>query len=104
MKIYKNLMWLNGFPGGSEVKVSACNAGDLGSVPGSGRPRGEGNGNLLQYSCLENAMDGEAWRAAVPEAAESQTRVSDYTATNVLYLEVSCFKKNDFLGTNWYDC
>ena len=49
-------------------------------------------------------MDGEAWRAAVPEAAESQTRVSDYTATNVLYLEVSCFKKNDFLGTNWYDC
>ena len=43
-----------GFPGGSEVKVYACNAGDLGSIPGSGRSPGEGNGNPLQYSCLEN--------------------------------------------------
>ena len=49
-----------GFPGGSEVKASACNAGDLGSIPGSGRSPGEGNGNPLQYSCLENPMDGEA--------------------------------------------
>ena len=46
-----------GFPGGSEVKASACNAGDLGSIPGSGRSPGEGNGNPLQYSCLENSMD-----------------------------------------------
>ena len=46
------------FPDGSEVKVSACNAGDLGSIPGSGRSPGEGNGNPLQYSCLENPMDG----------------------------------------------
>ena len=44
----------SGFPGGSEVKVSACNAGDLGLIPGSGRLPGEGNGNPLQYSCLEN--------------------------------------------------
>ena len=50
-----------GFPGGSEVKAPASNAGDLGSIPGSGRSPGEGNGNPLQYSCLENPMDGEAW-------------------------------------------
>ena len=46
-----------GFPGGSDSKVSACNAGDPGSIPGSGRSPGEGNGNPLQYSCLENSMD-----------------------------------------------
>ena len=51
----------NGFPGGSEVKASASNAGDLGSIPGLGRFPGEGNGNPLQYSCLENLMDGGAW-------------------------------------------
>ena len=50
-----------GFPGGSEVKASAWNAGDLGSIPGSGRYPGEGNGNPLQYSCLENPMEGGAW-------------------------------------------
>ena len=48
---------LKAFPGGSEVKASACNAGDLGSIPGSGRSPGEGNGNPLQYSCPENPMD-----------------------------------------------
>ena len=48
-------------PGGSDSKASAYNAGDLGSIPGSGRPPGEGNGNPLQYSCLENPMDGGAW-------------------------------------------
>ena len=50
-----------GFPGGSEVKASASNAGDLGSIPGLGRSPGEGNGNPLQYSYLANPMDGEAW-------------------------------------------
>ena len=50
-----------GFPGGSEGKVSAYNAGDPGSIPWSGRYPGEGNGNPLWYSCLENPMDGEAW-------------------------------------------
>ena len=50
-----------GFPGGSEVKASASSVGDLGSIPGSGRFPGEGNGNPLQYSCLENLMDGGAW-------------------------------------------
>ena len=50
-----------GFPGGSDGKASACSVGDLGLIPGSGRSPGEGNGNLLQYSCLENSMDGGAW-------------------------------------------
>ena len=49
------------FPGGSDGKVSAYNAGDPGSIPASGRSSGERNGNLLQYSCLENPMDGGAW-------------------------------------------
>ena len=49
------------FPGGSDGKASACNAGDPGSIPGSGRSPGEGKGNPLQHSCLENSMDGGAW-------------------------------------------
>ena len=50
----------NGFPGGSVSKASACNVGDPGLIPGSGRSPGEGNGNPLQHSCLENPMDGGA--------------------------------------------
>ena len=50
-----------GFPCGSDGKASACNAGDPGLIPGSGRSPREGNGNLLQYCYLENPMDGEAW-------------------------------------------
>ena len=54
--------WMTtGFPGGSDSKASACNVWDPGSIPGSGRSPGEGNGNPLQYSCLENPMDREAW-------------------------------------------
>ena len=49
------------FPGGSDSKTSAYNAGDPGSIPESGRSSGEGNGNSLQYSCLEDPMDGGAW-------------------------------------------
>ena len=70
-----------GFPGGSEVKESACNVGDLGSIPGLGISPGEGNGNPLQYSCLENPMDGKAWQATVHGVAKSQTRLSDFTFT-----------------------
>ena len=62
-----------GFPGGSTSKASACDAGDVGLVPGSGRPPGERNGNPLQYSCLENTMDGGAWRVTVCGVAKSQT-------------------------------
>ena len=67
------------FPGGSDGKASACNAGDLDSIPGLGRSPGEGNGNPLQYSCLENPMDGGARWAAVHGVAKSQTRLSDFT-------------------------
>ena len=71
-------LWLipivvQGFPGGSEVKASASNAGDLGSIPGLGRSPGEGNGTPLQYSCLENPMDGGAWWATVHGVAKSDT-------------------------------
>ena len=52
---------LQGFPGDSEVKASAWNVGDPGSIPGLGRSPGEGNGNPLQYSCLENPVEGGAW-------------------------------------------
>ena len=57
----KSTMVDGGFPGDSEVKASASNVGDPGSIPGSGRSPGDGNGNPLQYSCLENPMDGGAW-------------------------------------------
>ena len=60
-----------GFPGGSDGKESTCNVGDLGSIPGLGRSPGEENGNLLQYSCLENPMDRGAWWAT--GIAESDT-------------------------------
>ena len=65
-----------GLPGGSDGKESARNAGDLGSIPGSGRSPGEGNGNPLEYSCLENSMDRGAWWATVHGVAVSQTRLS----------------------------
>ena len=72
-----------GFPGGSEVKASACNAGDLGLIPESGRSPGEGNGNPLQYSCLENPMDGGAWWAIVHGVAKSQRRLSYFTSLHI---------------------
>ena len=63
-----------GFPGGSEVKNTPANAGDARdtcSIPRSGRSPGEGNGNPLQYSCLENLIDREAWRATIHVVAKS---------------------------------
>ena len=63
------------FPNGSDGKESAWNVGDLGLIPGLGRSPGEGNGNPLQYSCLENPMDRGAWRLQV---AKSQRGLSDY--------------------------
>ena len=62
-----------GFPGSSNGKESACNAGDLGSILGLGRSSGEGNGNPLQYSCLGNPMDRGAWRATVHGVTERWT-------------------------------
>ena len=71
------------FPGGSEVKAPVCSAGDLGVIPGSGRFPGEGNGNPLQYSCLENPMDRGARWATVHGVAKSRTLLSDFTFTYV---------------------
>ena len=65
------------FPGGSNGKESACNAGDPGLIPGSGRSPGEGNSTPLQCSCLENSMDGVAWWATVHGVTKSWTRLSD---------------------------
>ena len=62
-----------GFSGGLNVKNLPTNAGDAGSIPASGRSPGEGNGNPLQYSCLENSKDRGAWRASVHGVAKSQT-------------------------------
>ena len=66
-----------GFLGGTSGKESACSAGDTNSIPGSGRSPGEGTGTPLQYSCLENPMDGGPWQAAVHGAAKSQIKLSN---------------------------
>ena len=65
------------FPGGSDGKVSACDVGDPGLIPGPGKSSGEGNGNPLQYSCLDNPVDGGAWQATVHGVSKSWTRLSD---------------------------
>ena len=74
----KRAQWW-GFPGGSDGKESACNAGDLGLIPQMGKILGEGNSYPLQCSCLQNPMDGGAWRATVHEVANNQTQLSDFT-------------------------
>ena len=71
---------INDFPGGSDGKASVYNAGDPGSSSGLGRSPGEGNGNPLQYYCLENPMDRGAWQAAVYGVAKSRTRLRDFTS------------------------
>ena len=63
--------------GGSDGKESACSVGDPGSIPGSGRSPGEGNGYPLQYSCLKDSMDRGAWRATVHGVEKSQTQLSN---------------------------
>ena len=68
--------------------------GDLGSIPGTGRSPGEGNGNPLQKSCLENPMDGGAWQAMVHEVAKSQTQLSDFTFTSQVALVVKNLPTN----------
>ena len=79
MKLEHSLTAYMGFPGSSDGKVSAYNAGDPGLIPGLERSPGEGNGNRLQYSCLENPMDRRAWEAAVHGVTKSWTRLSDFT-------------------------
>ena len=95
------------------VKASAYNAEDPGSIPGSGRSPGEGNGNPLLYSCLENPMDGGAWWTAVHGVTKSQTWLSNFTFTFVpLYpcqslaqyvVDTKCsINSNKHLGLPWW--
>ena len=67
---------IGGFLGGSLVKNPPANAGDVGSIPGLGRPPGEGNGNPLQYSCLGNPLDTRVWQTTVHGVTKSQTQLS----------------------------
>ena len=75
-----------GFHDSSVGKESACNIGDPGSTPGSRRSPGEGNGNQLQYSCLENPMDTGAWQATVHSVAKSQTQMKQLSTCTILIL------------------
>ena len=75
------------FPGGSAGKESACNAGDPGLISGLERFRGEGNGTLLQYSCLENPVDKGAWQATIHGAAKSWTQLSTHTIEHYLAIK-----------------
>ena len=80
VKILRHLQARWGFPGDTVVKNmpgSTGDTGDVGSIPGSGRPPGERNGNPFQYSCLKNPIDGEAWQAIVHGVAKRQTQPSD---------------------------
>ena len=79
--VYLKLDSNMGFPGGSDSKESACNAGDPGSISGLGKSPGEGSGNPLQHSCLENYTDKGAWWATVYGDAKSWTPLSDYIFT-----------------------
>ena len=85
-----------GFPGGSGGKESTCNAGDLSSVPGSGRSSGEGNGYPLQYSCLENPMDRGAWWATIHRVANSGARLPWLSMhTWLIIFHGKCHKKRN---------
>ena len=74
--------WLSG-------NVFACSAGDPSLIPGSGRSPGEGNGNLLQYSCLENPMERGAWQATVHGVTKNQTRLSDFTSLHFIHVSMT---------------
>ena len=76
----QNVAYTCGSPGGSDGEESACSAGDPGSILGSGRPPGEGNGNPLQYSCLGNPMDRGAWWATVHGVSKSILAMERYSA------------------------
>ena len=93
------------FPGGSDGKESACNAKDLGLIPGSRRSPGEGNGYLLQYSYLEHSMNRGAWQATVHGAAESdateQLTLSFYHYSYTKRKQRYC--KNRKLQANMFD-
>ena len=86
-------MQLMGFSGGSDGKESACNAGNPGSIPGSGISPGEGNGNPLQNSCPENSMDGGDWRPTAHGVVKSQRRLNKSVMRNERFhlTRMQCF-------------
>ena len=106
---YSALNRKGGLPWWLRDKASACNVGDLGSIPESGRSPGEGNGTPLQYCCLENPMDRGAWEAAVHEVTKSRTQLSDFTSPlrqAIIYVDKDGEKKNLLCtvgeNINWY--
>ena len=88
------------FPGGSDGKASVYNMGDLGSIPGSGRSPGGGNGNTLQYSCLENPMDGGTWWAIDHGVAKSQTQLSKFTSLHEWWKPALILEKHFLMQEN----
>ena len=92
-------LWMHGFPGGSDSKESACNVGDQGLIPGSGRSPGEGNGYLLQYSCLADSMGRGAWWAIVHGVAKSNQTwlcpVAPHTERVIRWLFLSLWRGGD---------
>ena len=84
------------FPGGSDGKASAYNAGNPGLIPGLGRSPGEGNGTPLQYSCLGNPMDEGAWQATVYGIPKSRTRLSDFTFTFHMHSKAKQTRMSEF--------
>ena len=96
-----------GFPGGSDGKASACNEGDLGSIPVSQRSPGKRNGNPLQYFCLENYMDRGAWQATVYGVTKSRTCLSDFTFAGYipnLSVKKKRFKRIIFQAKSLFSC
>ena len=96
LTLYVGPPW--GLPGHSVIKNLPANAGNKGSIPGLGRSPGEGNGNPLQYSCLENPMDGGAWWAAVYGVSQSQTQLKRLSSSSILkiyfpkpWVHILCF-------------
>ena len=103
-----------GFPGGSEVKASSWNAGDQGSIPGSGRSPGEGNGNPLQYSCLENPMEdpgrlqstglqrvGHEWVTSLTHSAINKTKKGSLNSWNLYFREKKMDDRQDESVNIW---
>ena len=93
---FKKIVWSNG-------KEPPCNSGDLNSIPGLGRSPGEGNGNPLQYSCLENSTDREAWQAMVHGVTNSGTQLSDWHFHFASYNFMRCLLVDDshISGATW---
>ena len=99
--IYKKIIG-NIYPGSSEGKASACNAGDPGSIPGSGRFPGGGHGNPLQYSCLKNPMDRGTWWATVHGVSKSWAWLSNFTSLHFTNIRKNIFKELNFSDLfNW---